>query len=290
MTTRIAAAAAALLFVLGAMVQLWNPRFGLTLMLFGVLSAVASVLFLQREIQKRLMKHERFLVKLQHSVTTGTQKVERMVTAGNATASKHSVNLERQVKLLVDRPGAPAVQVPGPADAATPTPVKAGIGRASTPDVANPFTDESLHSMLAPGRVQKVAGIFASDQLPEHEPAHWIPGEVVTSLERSTPDLVVVDEESLRDSAVWSDAVTAVGTALMQELLDGLIWAQDHRVSAYLLPSNLSPDVHSSSLRSSSAVLLPLDTETLDAAAGGPQTPLFQSLQQRAAVRTEGAA
>ncbi|MGP9613491.1 hypothetical protein ACT3TE_09550 [Brachybacterium sp. AOP42-B2-9] len=290
MTTRIAAAAAALLFVLGAVVQIWSPRLGLTLMLLGILAAVASVLFLQRAIQKRLMKHERFLVKLQQSVTTGTKKVERLVTAGNATASKHSASLERQVKLLAERPGAPTVPAAQPAASASSPPSRTGIGRASTPDVTNPFTDESLHSMLAPNRAQKIAGIFTTDHLPDHEPSQWIPGDVVSSLERSTPDLIVVDEGAIRDSAVWSSAYSAVGTALMRELLDGLTWAQDHRVPVYLLPSTLSPDVHSSALRGSSAVLLPLDTEALDAAAGAPQTPLFQSLQELAAARTEGAA
>ncbi|HLR45000.1 MAG TPA: hypothetical protein VK065_07420, partial [Brevibacterium sp.] len=253
-------------------------------------AAVASVLFLQRGIQKRLMKHERFLVKLQQSVTTGTRKVERLVTAGNATASKHSASLERRVKLLAERPAAapgPAPQVP---DAAAAAPARAGIGRASTPEVTNPFTDESFRSMLAPGRVQKVAGVFLPDQLSEHEPTQWMPGDVVLSLERSTPDLIVVDEGAIRDSSVWAGAFSAVGTASMRELLDGLTWAQEHRVPAYLLPSTLAPDVHSSALRRSSAVLLPLGTEALDAAAGAPQTPLFRSLQQLAAARTEGAA
>lgn len=290
MTTRIAAAAAALLFALGAVVQIWSPRLGLTLMLLGVMAAVASVLLLQRGIQKRLMKHERFLVKLQQSVTTGTGKVERLVTAGNATASKHSASLERQVTLLSERPGAATVPAPQLAAAATAAPARTGIGRASTPDVTNPFTDESFHSMLTPGRVQKVAGIFPPDQLSEHEPSQWISGDVVPSLERSTPDLIVVDESAVRDSAVWAGAFSAVGTALMRELLDGLTWAQDHRIPAYLLPSTLAPDVHSSALRHSSAVLLPLGTEALDAAAGAPQTPLFRSLQQLAAARTEGAA
>lgn len=290
MTTRIAAVAAVLLFALGAVVQIWSPRLGITLMLLGVMAALTAVLFLQRTIQRRLIKHERFLVKLQQSVTSGTKKVERAVATGNAKASKSTTSLQSQLKLLAERPETQTAALSRPpSDTAAPQ-VKTDIGRASTPEVTNPFTEESLHTMLAPGRVQKVAGIFAAEQLPEHESSAWIPGDVVPSLNRSTPDLIVVDEGALRDSAVWGDAVTAVGTALMRELLDGLTWAQEHRVPAYLLPSVLAPDVHSSALRSSSAVMLPLDADGLDASAGAPQTPLFHTLQQLAAARTGGAA
>lgn len=290
MTTRIAAAAAALLFVLGAVVQIWSPRLGITLMLLGVISAITAVLFFQRTIQRRLIKHERFLVKLQQSVTTGTKKVERAIAASSATASKSTTSLQHQLKQLAEKPDAKPSVLSGPATTTSTSLVKTDIGRASTPDVTNPFTAESLHTMLAPGRVQKVAGILPADQLPEHEASAWFPGDVVPSLNRSTPDLIVVDEGALRDSAVWGDAVTAVGTALMRELLDGLTWAQEHRIPAYLLPSVLAPDVHSSALRSSSAVMLPLDADGLDASAGAPQTPLFHTLQQLAAARTGGAA
>ena len=293
MSTRLAAAAAVLLFALGAVVQIWSPRLGLTLMLLGVLAAFASTALLLRGIQRRLLKHERFLVQLQKSVTTGTKKVERSLAAEAAESTKGRSALLREVRTVQnareatttpDHASAAAAAPTSPPPAATP-----GAGRASTPEVTNPFTDETLHSMLNPRRQLKIAGLYTAGSLPDHEPSIWTPGEVVASLERVRPDLVLIDEQALRDSPIWSSATTAVGTALMQELLAGVAWAQEHRVLVYLLPSSLPPDVHSSALRHSAAVVLPLTAVDLDAAAGAPQTPLLHRLQELAAARTEGA-
>lgn len=70
MRTRIAATVAALFFLLGAIAQIWNPAVGLTLMLLGIVAAVASGLLMQQGIQRRLIKHERFILKLQRSVAS----------------------------------------------------------------------------------------------------------------------------------------------------------------------------------------------------------------------------
>lgn len=295
MSTRLAAAAAVLLFALGAVVQIWSPRLGLTLMLLGVLAAFASTALLLRGIQRRLVKHERFLTQLQKSVSTGTKKVERSLAAEAAESAKGRSALLREVRAVQNAREATTTPDHASAAAATAAPGSppsagtAGAGRAATPEVTNPFTDETLHSMLSPRRLLKIAGLYTADGLPDHEPSIWTPGEVVASLERVHPDLVLIDEQALRDSPVWSSATTAVGTALMQELLGGVTWAQEHRVLVYLLPSSLPPDVHSSALRHSAAVVLPLTAADLDAAAGAPQTSLLHRLQELAAARMEGA-
>ena len=76
----------------------------------------------------------------------------------------------------------------------------------------------------------------------------------------------------------------------MRELLEGLRWAETHKIPAYLLPSTLPPDVHSSALRTSTAVTLPLTADALEASAGAPQTPVLRKLQELARARKEGAA
>lgn len=295
MSTRLAAAAALVLFVLGAVVQIWSPRSGLTLMLVGVMAGIASITLMQRTLQRRLIKHERLLGTLQKSVTQGTNKVHRTVTAGNKQSGKYGSSLMRRVQDVNDRlkHGSPA------GTASAPTTTSAGAsslrpaafaGRAATPEVTNPFSDETLAAMLTPQRVLRVSGIFDAAGLPELAARPWLPGEVVPELERHQPDLVLLDEQVLRSSPVWSSATTGVGTALMRELLEGVAWAETHKVPVYLLRSALPPDVHTAALRSSSAVSLPLGAADLEAAAGAPQTPLLIRLQKIAAARTEGQA
>lgn len=295
MSTRLAAAAALVLFVLGAVVQIWSPRSGLTLMLLGVMAGIASITLMQRTLQRRLIKHERLLGTLQKSVTQGTNKVHRTVTAGNKQSGKYGSSLMRRVQDVNDRlkHGSPAGTASAPcttsAGASSRRPA-AFAGRAATPEVTNPFSDETLAAMLTPQRVLRVSGIFDAAGLPELTARQWLPGEVVPELERHRPDLVLLDEQVLRSSPVWSSATTGVGTALMRELLEGIAWAETHKVPVYLLRSALPPDVHTAALRSSSAVSLPLGAADLEAAAGAPQTPLLIRLQEIAAARTEGQA
>ncbi|MEE1617853.1 hypothetical protein [Brachybacterium sp. J153] len=293
MSTRLAAAAALVLFVLGAVVQIWSPRVGLTLMLLGVMVGLASITFMQRTLQRRLIKHERLLGTLQRSVTQGTNKVHRAVEAGNKQSGKYGASLMRRTQDVNDRlkhglpAGAAPAASPAPAGAGAPRPA-ASAGRASTPEVTNPFTNETLATMLTPQRVLAVGGIFDPRPLPELTARPWLPGEVVPALERDRPDLILLDEQALRASAVWSSATTGVGTALMRELLEGVSWAESHKVPVYLLRSALPPDVHTAALRRSSAVSLPLGPEELEAAAGAPQTSLLSHLQEIATDRTEG--
>lgn len=294
MSTRLAAAAALVLFVLGAVVQIWSPRSGLTLMLLGVMTGIASITLMQRTLQRRLIKHERLLGTLQRSVTQGTNRVHRAVEAGNKQSGKYGSSLMRRLQDVNDRlkhgtPAgtAPATSTPSSAGSASRRPA-ASAGRASTPEVTNPFSDETLTTMLTPQRVLGVGGVFDPRALPELTARPWLPGEVVEALERDRPDLILLDEEVLRSSAVWASATTGVGTALMRELLEGVSWAETHKLPVYLLRSALPPDVHTAALRRSSAVTLPLGEAELEAAAGAPQTSLLSHLQEIATARTEG--
>lgn len=113
MSTRIAAAVAVVSFLAGVVVQFWSFRAGLILMLLGLISASASVLIMQRAIQRRLMKHDRFLTQLQRSVTNGT-----------AETTKYGSSILRRVKSLTgnDSPSDPTQLRPG--DEAAPSPAQ----------------------------------------------------------------------------------------------------------------------------------------------------------------------
>ena len=183
-------------------------------------------------------------------------------------------------------PAASAATSAGPRPGAA---AQQGAGRAATPEVSNPFTDESLQSMLAPGRTLKVGGVFSPRSLSVGEHLVWTPGQVSESLERQKPEVLLIDEQEIQESALWSSATTGAGTALMRELLEGIRWAKEGGVPVYLLPSTLAPDVHSSALRSAPVLVLPLDEASLVASAGGPQTPLLRSLHELAVARRDGA-
>lgn len=295
MSTRLAAAAALVLFVLGAGVQIWSPRVGLTLMLLGVMAGIASITFMQRALQRRLIKHERLLGTLQRSVTQGTNKVHRTIEAGNKQSGKYGSRIMRRLQDVNDHVKNGVLASSSIDSSASWTGSRsagpaASAGRASSPEVINPYTEESLAAMLTPQRVPSVGGVFDPKSLPELTASHWLPGGVVAALERDRPDLVVLDEQALTSSPAWSSATSGVGTSLMRELLEGVAWAASNRVPVFLLRSDLPPDVHSTALRRSSAVSLPLGPQDLDAAAGAAQTAMLDRLQEIAAARTGAAA
>lgn len=284
MKTKLAIAGAVLFFAAGAVVQLWMPQLGLTAMLLGVMCALAAVVLRQQAVMRRLTKHERLIV-----------QVQKTAANGKTETATYGASILRRVKQLTDESASPSGAAPAPPAAAT-----QGVGarssgaerqvagRAATPEVSNPFTEESLQSMLTPGRTLKVGGVFSPDVLPEGDHVVWVPGQVSESLERQKPEVLLIDEQEIQESALWSSATTGAGTALMRELLEGIRWAKQHGVPVYLLPSQLAPDVHSSALRSAPVLLLPLDDATLLASAGGPQTPLLRSLHEVAVARGEG--
>lgn len=288
MKTKIAIAAAVMFFALGAVVQVWLPQLGLTAMLLGVMCALATVVLRQQLLLRRLSRHERLIKQVQR--TAANAKTETVTFGGS---------ILRRVKVLTDevtpsRSGASsnAAVHQGARQPTTPevsAPEQQTAGRAATPEVSNPFTNESLHSMLTPGRVAKVAGVFSPSSLSEGEASIWTPGEVVASLERARPDVLLIDERELRHSASWSSSMTGAGTGLMRELLNGIQWAKGRGIPVYLLPSRLAADVHSAALRAAPVLVLPLDDNTLEASAGAPPTRLLSGLQETAVTRERDA-
>lgn len=280
MKTKVAAVAAVVLFPLGAIAQIWAPRIGLTAMLLGVMFALAFVVLRQQTLLRHLVKHERLILQAQKTAANGKHE-----------SATYGASILRRVKLLTNESEGTIVNLEHASTGRMPSAPPAdpiatpGSGRAATPDVSNPFTNETPNSMLTPGRALKVAGIFSPKMLPQGEPISWMPGGVVSSLEEERPELIVIDEQELRDSALWSSATTGSGTALMKDLLEGIRWAKPLGIPTYLLPSTIAPDVHSATLRNSAAVRLPLDADILEAAAGAPQTPVLQRLQELATGR-----
>lgn len=277
MATRITAGISIFLFVAGALFQFWFPSLGATLMNLAILSGLAAVLFMLRGIQARIRKNERYILNLQKSAQVqrdGLQSVDKW--------------LRTTVPALLEGNSSPMQQSTGakkPVEQETNSAGSVGIGRSSTPDVANPFTEETLNSMLKPGRELTVAGIFNPSDIATSQQTLWIPGDVISSLERRRPDLLVLDELEISQSSKWSVSMTSVGTRLMKELLDALDWATKKRIPVLIMPGAVRPDVHSSTLRTDASVTLPLTAEQLDAAAGAPLTPVLQRLQQIALQR-----
>lgn len=283
MKTKVAAAATMFLFPLGAIAQIWVPRIGTTAMLLGILFAVAVVVLRQQSLLRRLAANER--ASLQAQKTAANAKAETAL---------YGKSILRRVKLLTDERSQPPVQSMPASTTEQPEtpdkPEKPEAGRAATPDVSNPFTVETLGSMLTAGRKLKVAGIYSTQLLPEVEHMLWVPGSVASSLEQDRPEVVVIDEEEFRASPVWSSVISGAGTALMRDILEGIRWAKSLQIPIYVLPSTLAPDVHSSALDRSPAIRLPLNAEELEPAAGGPQTPLLRGLNELAAERSRGEA
>lgn len=280
MKTKISVAASAIFFTLGAVGQIWAPQLGSTFMLLGVMCALAAIVIRQETLLRRVAKHERLI-----------QQVQKTAANGKVETTTYGASILRRVKLLTDDAGtSSAATKPQGSGAQTsgapaPSPTAPTAGRAATPEVSNPFTDESLHSMLTPGRVLKVAGVFAPSALPDVQHVVWSPGDVSASLEREKPEVLLLDEQEIHGSARWSSATTAPGTALMRELLAGVRWAGARGVPVYLLPASLAADVHSSALRRAPVVVLPLDAKAREAAAGAPPTPLLGELQKIALER-----
>jgi len=283
MKTKISVAAAATLFAVGALSQLWIPQLGLTAMLLAIMCGLAVVVLRQQALLRRLSRQERVLLQVQK--TAANAKTETVTYGGS---------ILRRVKMLTDEvEGSRAGPNPSPAaqqvGGQTATPAASneqhGAGRVATPEVSNPLTNESLHSMLTPGRVVKVAGVFSPRTIPEGEASPWVPGDVFASLERERPDVLLIDERELQDSSRWSSATSGAGTGLMRELLDGIRWAKARGIPVFLLPSTLAADVHSAALRAAPVLVLPLDVDAMEAAAGGPQTRLLHSLHEIAVAR-----
>lgn len=285
MKTKASIAAAVIFFAAGAIAQIWAPQLGLTAMLLGVMSALAAIVLRQQAVLRRLAAHERLIT-----------QVQKTAANGKTETATYGASILRRVKQLTDESGAqagaqhqPPSQAAQGAGAGSNAAAELGAGRASTPEVSNPFTEESLHAMLTPGRRLKVGGVFSQRSLPDGEHVVWAPGQVSESLERQKPEVLLIDEHEIQASPLWSSATTGAGTGLMRELLDGIRWAKAHGVPVYLLPSSLAPDVHSSALRSASVLVLPLDEATLRASAGGPQTTLLRTLHEAAVERAGGA-
>lgn len=285
MKTKISLAAAVLFFAFGAIAQIWLPQLGLTAMLLAVMSGLAAVVLRQQAVLRRLALHERLIAQVQKTAANG--KVE---------TATYGASILRRVKQLTDDPGAKTgahhdqpAEAAGAGSAGTRMTGEHGAGRAATPEVSNPFTEESMLSMLTPGRAMKVGGVFSLHSLPEGEHAVWAPGQVAASLEAHKPEVLLIDEQEIRESPLWSSATTGAGTGLMRELLEGIRWAKARGVPAYLLPSSLAPDVHSSALRSAPVLVLPLDDATMQASAGGPHTPLLRALHDIAVERVDAA-
>lgn len=296
MKTKVVAIAAMFLFPLGAIGQFWLPRAGETAMLAAIMCAIAVTVLRQQSILRRLSRNEKLIIQ--------TQKT---AASSKAETALYGKSILRRVKLLADeRADVPATNVSTAdtdvqgtanqnAGAATSFLEKSAdyagnpaIGRSATPDVSNPFTVETLDSMLAAGRGLKVAGIYSPQLLPDVEQMPWTPGNILSALERNRPEVIVIDEEEFRSSPVWATATGGAGTALMKEILDGIRWARPLQVPIYRLPTTLPPDVHSSMLDLSPATRLPLTTDDLEPAAGAPQTPFLQHLNQLAADRSRG--
>ena len=284
MKTRLAAAASAALFVIGALAQIWAPRIGTTLMILAVLAALAALLFMLQQLQRRLIKHERFITGLQKSVKQSSDAATRRHGQLLLEFKHVKAGLESPAKAAAAAPAA-AAEPPKGSTATKPSP--GGVGRAGTPEVTNPFTVETLASMLAPQRRLVIGGLFTGAELPEHTAAPWMPGDVLRSLEEQRPDLIVLDEAVLAVSPIWSSATSAVGTSLMQELVRGVTWAAGRHIPVYLLTARIGPDVHTGALRSTAAVALPLTGADRDAAAGAPQTPVLARLEKIARSREE---
>lgn len=281
MKTKISIAAAVILFAVGAVAQLWVPQLGMTGMLLGVMCGLAAVVLRQQAVLRRLAKHERLIA-----------QVQKTAANGKTETATYGASILRRVKQLTDDAVAPSgSSSQQPADAASGAGARStagsehGAGRAATPEVSNPFTEESLLSMLTPGRTLKVGGIFSPQSIPAGEHEVWAPGQVSASLERQKPEALLLDEQEIHDSALWSSATTGAGTGLMRELLEGVSWGKAHGVPTYLLPARLAADVHSSALRRPPVVVLPLDDATTRASAGGPQTPLLRTLHEIAVQR-----
>lgn len=282
MKTKLSLAASMACFAVGAVAQIWLPQLGLTLMLLGVMAGLAAVVLRQQAMLRRLSKHERLIAQVQKTAANG--KVE---------TATYGASILRRVKQLTDEALAQPSARPGRStearDLSGSPATEQGAGRAATPEVSNPSTDESLLAMLTPGRTLKVAGVFSPDTLPRGQHAVWTPAQVAASLEAQRPEALLIDEREIRESPLWSCATSGAGTALMRELLEGVRWAKARGIPAYLLPSSLAPDVHASALRDAPMLLLPLDDAALLSAAGGPQTPLLRALQAIALERQAGA-
>ncbi|MBE6480960.1 MAG: hypothetical protein E7Z94_01005 [Actinomyces ruminicola] len=278
MKTKLSLAVIVVLAVVGLVVQVWLPRVGVSIAALGFLAAAISLILLVQRINVRLARIDRRLAKLQQSVSWGNQQTTKY---GNSIFSR-----VKNARLSPSDGGLPPErpQVKASVSRAVEKPV-VSAGRVATPDVKNPFSDETLATMLMPGRLLKAAGLYDTAGLPPHDAVIWEPGEVLRSLELSTPDVVVLDEEFISHSPVWGSAMTAVGAGLMKELVQAQNWAKRHGVQVFLLPATVAPDVFSKALRGTTTDVLPLDQEQKSEDYGAAHTALFEALVERAARR-----
>lgn len=279
MKIRLAAASAAVAFTAGLIAQIWNFQLGLVLMMIGLLGALITILIHQQAINRRLMKHERFLTQLQNSVAST-----------KAETTRYGNSIFRRIRALTgEAPPGPTNPAPVTPDQSPMITDKLNVGRVATPEVKNPQAKETILSMLDPERQIAIAGIMEKRMFSECQFTAWYPGNVEESIKTSRPELIILDERAIFSSAAWSKSMAGAGAALMKELLRGITLAQAQQIPVYLLQDpTLKVDIYSAALRKANVVALPLRAPTLEAAFGAAQTGTVQRLQQ-IAIDREGA-
>lgn len=279
MKIKIVVMASGIFALAGTVLQFWNPQLGILFIGYSILLAVTAGLLLLRLIQKRIIKHERMLGQIQRTASDtkmetlkfGTSIFKRVDRAeynhspsGSSSLAPKTINTDEQP---TEKPNFQA-------------------GRAATPEVANPFTNESFTSMLNPDREPSVSGIFG-DLFPAGiSQRQWRPGQVLEQLETARPDSIVLDEKEINHSPVWSRSFTSVGTALMKELTQAIAWARQHQIPVYLIPADqVTTDIHTSKLRGPAVIELPLDDSQSASAFGGPRSQLVTIVNTIASQR-----
>ena len=268
MKIKIVVMASGIFALAGTVLQFWNPQLGILFIGYSILLAVTAGLLLLRLIQKRIIKHERMLGQIQRTASDtkmetlkfGTSIFKRVDRAeynhspsGSSSLAPKTINTDEQP---TEKPNFQA-------------------GRAATPEVANPFTNESFTSMLNPDREPSVSGIFG-DLFPAGiSQRQWRPGQVLEQLEKE-----------INHSPVWSRSFTSVGTALMKELTQAIAWARQHQIPVYLIPADqVTTDIHTSKLRGPAVIELPLDDSQSASAFGGPRSQLVTIVNTIASQR-----
>lgn len=272
MKKTLAIGATAVLFLVGLVLYLVNNRVGLALIFLSIFGIFCILLWTQQQIAARIAKIDRSITKTRNSVTWGNQEI-----------LKYSTSIFRRVQS--SGYSSPSAGISFAAEQASGLLSTATVGRGATPEVMNPNSRETFASMLDPNRELKVAGIFFAEGLPGVTEVEWFPGSVVESLHQSIPDLVVIDELAMSQSAAWKESFNAVGTTRMKEIIAATGWLKEKGVMTFHIPAKLPPDVHSAALKNAPMTHLPLDESMHESDFGGPHTELFEALQQLAIER-----
>lgn len=109
MSTRLVASIASMLFIFGAVIQIWTFQLGLTLMLLGLSGAFITTLLLLRSMQRRLMKHDRLF-----------DQLHRLSIQSKAETARYGSSLMRRADKILEEFGNKAAVTPKPSIGALP--------------------------------------------------------------------------------------------------------------------------------------------------------------------------